>query len=261
MKKLFSLFFCLLGLLVFSQKTVALDSLSLAGVSDFLSDDYGNVYIYKKKDFGFTKYDTVGKQLGKLMFTVPFKVQSVQNPLLIPMFSENGQEMRFVDQNLNDIQRLDFRQKFGFVKLVFAEDLQQLWILEESTKRLIQYNYRNDTTINSYPFDLKFEELIDLLVFESKVYLISRDKFRVFNFKFENLFEAPIENANRLRRENENIFVMSKNKIQQYIPKTELKTIFEDQEAKIVDKNNDSYFEIKDNKVYLYKIKTVKEDE
>ncbi len=261
MTKLFSLFLCWVGFFAFSQKSIALDSLSLAGVSDFLSDDYGNIYIYKKKDFGFTKYDTLGKQIGKLMFTVPYKVQSVQNPLLIPMFSENGQEMRFVDQNLNDIQKVDLRQKFGFVKLVYAEDLQQMWILEESTKRLIQYNYRNDTTINSYPFDVKFDELLDLLVFESKVYLITKDKFNVYNFKFENLFEAPLENASRLRRENDNIFIMSKNKIQQYIPGKELKTIFEDQDAKIVDKNNDSYFEIKANKLYLYKIKTVKENE
>ncbi len=50
-----------------------------------LADDYGSLYIYKNKDFSFTKYDSLGKQIGKMMFTVPYKVQTVQNPLNVPI--------------------------------------------------------------------------------------------------------------------------------------------------------------------------------
>lgn len=224
-----------------------------------LADDYGNLYIYKNKDFSFTKYDSLGKQIGKLMFTVPYKVQSVQNPLSVPLFSENAQEMKFVDQNMNEIQKVDFKQKFGFIKMAYAEDLQQLWLLDDSTKRLIQYNFRSESTINSYPFDASFDDLMDLLVYENKIYILTRKHIRVYTFKFEKIFEAPIENGKRFRRENEFILVITNNSILKYVPEKEMVKIFGDTEAQIVDKNTLSYFEIKANKLYLYSLEKSKE--
>lgn len=223
-----------------------------------LADDYGSLYIYKNKDFSFTKYDSLGKQIGKMMLTVPYKVQNVQNPLNVPLFSENAQEMKFVDQNMNEIQRLDFKQKFGFIRMAYAEDLQQLWLLDDSTKRLIQYNFRNDTTINSYPFDISFEDLMDMLVYENKVYILTRKHIRIYSLKFEKLFEAPLENGKRFRRENDAILVVASNYISQYVPEKGMVTVFEDPEAQIVDKNILSYFEIKGNKLYLYSLEKVK---
>jgi len=223
-----------------------------------LADDYGSLYIYKNKDFSFTKYDSLGKQIGKMMLTVPYKVQNVQNPLNVPLFSENAQEMKFVDQNMNEIQRLDFKQKFGFIRMAYAEDLQQLWLLDDSTKRLIQYNFRNDTTINSYPFDISFEDLMDMLVYENKVYILTRKHIRIYSLKFEKLFEAPLENGKRFRRENDAILVVASNFISQYVPEKGMVTVFEDPEAQIVDKNILSYFEIKGNKLYLYSLEKVK---
>lgn len=224
-----------------------------------LADDYGNLYIYKNKDFSFTKYDSLGKQLGKMMLTVPYKVQSVQNPLSVPLFSENAQEMKFVDQNMNEIQKLDFRQKFGFIRMAYAEDLQQLWLLDDSTKRLIQYNFRNETTINSYPFDISFDDLTDLLVYENKVYILTRKHIRIYTLKFEKLFEASLENGKRFRRENDIILVIAGNSILKYVPEKGMVKVFEDPDAQIVDKNILSYFAIKANKLYLYNLEKIKE--
>jgi hypothetical protein len=241
-----------------AQNILPLDTLKLKEAKDMLADDYGSLYIYKNKDFSFTKYDSLGKQIGKMMLTVPYKVQNVQNPLNVPLFSENAQEMKFVDQNMNEIQRLDFKQKFGFIRMAYAEDLQQLWLLDDSTKRLIQYNFRNDTTINSYPFDISFEDLMDMLVYENKVYILTRKHIRIYSLKFEKLFEAPLENGKRFRRENDAILVVASNFISQYIPEKGMVTVFEDPEAQIVDKNILSYFEIKGNKLYLYSLEKVK---
>jgi len=237
-----------------AQRILPFDSLRIKEVRDLFADDYGSIYLYKNKDFSFTKYDSLGKQLGKLMFTVPFRVQGVQNPLSIALFSENAQEMKFVDQNLNEIQRLDFKQKFTYIKHAYAEDLQQVWLLDESTKRLLQYNFRNDTTINSYPFDASFDDLIDLLVFENKVYVLTKNQFRIYNLKFEKLFETSVENGKRLRRENEFILIVAKNSVFKYIPEKALVKIFEDPEVQIVEKNSLAYFEIKGNKLYLYSL-------
>ncbi len=241
-----------------AQKILPLDTLKLKEAKDMLADDYGSLYIYKNKDFSFTKYDSLGKQIGKMMLTVPYKVQTVQNPLNVPLFSENAQEMKFVDQNMNEIQRIDFKQKFGFIRMAYVEDLQQLWLLDDSTKRLIQYNFRNDTTINSYPFDISFEDLTDLLVYENKVYILTRNHIRIYNLKFEKLFETPVSNGKRFRRENDTILVITGNSILQYIPEKGMTSLFEDEDAQIVDKNILSYFEIKGNKLYLYSLEKVK---
>ncbi|MPS65353.1 MAG: hypothetical protein E2589_10740 [Chryseobacterium sp.] len=248
-------FFCALS----AQKVLPLDSLKLKEAGDMLADDYGNLYIYKNKDFSFTKYDSTGKQIGKMMLTVPFKPQNVQNPLSVALFSENAQELKFVDQNLNEIQRVDFKQKFSFIKYAYAEDLQQIWLMDESMKRLIQYNFRNETTINSYPFDANFDDLIDLLVYDNKVYVLTKKQFRVFTLKFEKLFEAEVENGKRFRRENDMILIITKNTILRYIPDKELVKIFDDPDAQIVDKNTLAYFEIKANKLYLYTLENNKE--
>lgn len=255
--KLISLFLVFVFCSVSAQKVLPFDTLKLKETRDMFADDYGNLYLYRNKDFSFTKYDSLGKQLGKLMFTVPFKVQDIQNPLTVALFSENAQEMKFVDQNLNEIQRFDFKQKFSFIKHAYAEDLQQIWLLDESTKRLLQYNFRNETTINSFPFDANFDEVIDLLVFETKVYILTKTKFSVYNLKFEKLFEAPMENVKRFRRENEVILIIAKNIIFKYIPEKGLVKIFEDPDAQIVDKNSLSYFEIKGNKLYLYTLEDI----
>ncbi|WP_346985698.1 hypothetical protein [Chryseobacterium sp. POE27] len=246
---------------LYAQKSLPLDTLKLKEAKDMLADDYGNLYIYKNKDFSLTKYDSLGKQIGKMMLAVPYKVQTVQNPLSVPLFSENAQELKFFDQNMNEIQRVDFKQKFGFIKMAYAEDLQQLWLLDESTKRLIQYNFRNETIINSYPFDASFDDLMDLLVYENKIYILTRNNIRVYTFKFEKIFEATVENGKRFRRENEFILVITPNSILKYIPEKEMVKIFQDPDAQIVDKNTLSYFEIKANKLYLYSLEKNKETE
>ena len=123
--KTFTLIFTLIFCTIFAQRNLAFDSLSFRDAKDFFADDYGNIYLYKNKDLSFTKYDSLGNQKGKIMLALPFKIQSVQNPLTISSFSENAQELRFFDQNLNDIQTIDFRQKFGFIKMATLKCLFQ----------------------------------------------------------------------------------------------------------------------------------------
>ena len=251
--KLFKLIFIFLFCTLSAQKNIPFDSLQLKEIRDLFADDYGNIYLYKNKDFSFTKYDSLGKQKGKLMFTLPFKIQSVQNPLNIPTFSENAQELKFFDQNLNEIQTLNFRQKFGFVKNVFAEDSQQVWLFDESTKRLIQYNFREDRIVNAFPFDIDFEIVKDFIVFDNKVYLLTNNHFQIYSFNSEKLLEIEVNQGKRLRRENQKILIIGKNCIQKLEDQL-LKTIFSVENAQIVDKNSATYFVLKANKLYLYKI-------
>ena len=249
--KIFSLLFIFLSSVLSAQKNIPLDSLKLSETQDFFADDYGNIYLYKKHNFSFTKYDSLGKELGRMMLTLPFKVQNVQNPLNIVLFSENVQEMKFVDQNLNEIQKLDLR-KFGFVEMAYAEDLQQIWILDESQKRLVQYNFRDDKIINSYPFFIGFEKILDMIVFENKLYLLSENDFKVYDFRANQLYETAVTDGRKLRRENEEIYIIAKNTVSKFQFSKGFQEVFSAKSAKIVDKNSASYFELTPANLYLY---------
>ena len=246
---------CILSIFLFctlsAQQNLPFDSLKLKDVKDLFADDYGNVYLYKSKDFSLTKYDSLGNQKGKLLLTLPFKIQTVQNPLSIPSYSENAQELKFYDQNLNIIQTVNFRQKFGFIKMVYAEDLQQIWLLDGSTKRLIQYNFREDRIVNSYPIDIDFESLRDFLIYENKIYVLTKSQFVVYNFKGHKLNELPFESGKRLRRENRTVLIIGNNAVQKFA-ENKLVSIFTSENSLIVDKNSTAFFAIVGNKLYLY---------
>ena len=247
LKLLLLLIFCSIS----AQKVLPFDSLKLQNIQDVFADDYGNIYLYKKQDFSFTKYDSLGNQKGKLMFTLPYKIQSVQNLLSIPAFSENAQELKFFDQNLTEIEYVNFAQKFGFIKMVYAEDLQQIWLLEESSKRLIKYNFREDKILNSYPLNIDFENIKDMLVFNNMLYVLKENLFLAYDFKGRKIIEIPIESGKRLRRENNRILIITKNSIQE-LKAQKLETIIRSEDLEIVDKNSAANFGIKQNKLYLY---------
>ena len=64
-------------------------------------------YVYRNSDLSILKYDSLGHKKHKSCFRKPFKIQSVEKiPLNIFLFSENGQEIKILDQNLNEIQYL-----------------------------------------------------------------------------------------------------------------------------------------------------------
>ncbi|MCQ4035047.1 hypothetical protein [Kaistella montana] len=251
--KILSIFFLFSFFVVSAQQKLPFDSLKLKDAKELFADDYGNIYLYRNKDFSFTKYDSLGKQKGKLLFALPFRIQSVQNPLSIPTFSENAQELKLFDQNLNEIQKVNFREKFGQIKRVFAEDLQQIWLLDESTKRLIQYNFREEKTINAYPFDIDFETIIDFQVDQQKVYFLTSKNFTIYDFNAKKLTEIPINFGRRIVRENQNILIIGQKEVS-VLENAQLNPIFKDENAQIVDKNTASYFVIKQNKLYLYPI-------
>lgn len=252
MKKFLKFLFLLLFGSISAQKVLPFDSLKLQNIQDVFADDYGNIYLYKKQDFSFTKYDSVGNQKGKLMFTLPYKIQSVQNLLSIPAFSENAQELKFFDQNLTEIEHVNFSQKFGFIKMAYAEDLQQIWLLEESSKRLLQYNFRDDKILNSYPLNIDFENIKDILVFNNILYILKENQFSAYDFKGKKMIEIPVESGKRLRRENNRIMIITKNSIQE-LKEQKLEIIIRSEDLEIVDKNSAANFGIKQNKLYLYR--------
>lgn len=225
--------------------------MQLKDAKELFGDDYGNIYIYKNKDFSLTKYDSVGTQLGKLLLTFPYKIQSVSNPLNIVMFSENAQEIKFFDQNLNEIQKINLNSTFGFIKAAYAEDLQFAWLIDDSNKTLFQYNFRSNSVINSFPFNVNLQSLQDFLVYNNKVYILRENVFEVYNTRATLLYSANLNNAKKLRRMNDDILIFDNQNVKKFDGKN-LVEIFQNSEAKIVDKNSAGFLALIKDKLYLY---------
>ncbi|MBS1571120.1 MAG: hypothetical protein JST62_01810 [Bacteroidetes bacterium] len=250
--KYLSLILSFLSVVISAQTVMKIDSISLKGVSDFLADDYGNIYLYKNKDFSWTKYDSIGNQQGRLMLTQPYTLQDVQNPLNIPLFSQNAQTLKFIDANFNEIQQISLNQKFGNIATAFVEDLQTVWLLEESTNRLLQYYYRDGKIINSYPIFFSFFNIKNMIIYDKKIYLLREKSFEIYNFEGQQIEKSTIIDGNKIVRENDKIYIICKNEILEHSPSSETKIIFIDKKAKILTKNNNRIFVIKENKIYLY---------
>lgn len=246
---LFILFFCTCS----AQQVLPFDTLKVKEVKNVFADDYGNIYFYKNKDFSFSKYDSLGKQLGEMRLTLPFKVQDIQNLLNIVLFSENAQEIKLVDANLVEIQKIDL-SRFGFIKMAYVEDQQQIWLLDECTKRLLQYRFRQDKILQAYQMYFSVGDVKDMIVYKEKIYILTDKNLEIYNFKGEKLFSIENSNGNRLRRENDDIFILGKENILKISPNFISELIFYKNNARIVDKNNSTYYEVTGNKIYLYPI-------
>ncbi len=251
MRLLFLIIFCF-STIGHSQSLINMDSISIKNARDFKIDDYGNVYIYRNQNLSLTKYDSLGKNLAQQMMTRPYKIQAINNPLNLFLFSENTQELRLLDQNLNDIQSINFKN-FGFLKAVYVEDLQTLWLLDDSTKNIVQYNYRTEKIINTFPFFVNTDNLVDFLVYNNKVYLLQENNFKVYDLKSNLLFSKPIKSALNLKRENDFINIFTGESYHQYLYPGDWKSKNLGESTQIVDKNQSSFLVLKQNKLYIYR--------
>lgn len=254
--KYFLILFLFFSCTISAQKVLAFDTLQVKEIKNIFADDYGNIYFYKNKDFSFTKYDSLGRQMGQMRLTLPFKVQDIQNPLKIVLFSENAQEIKLVDPNLVEIQKIDL-SRFGFIKMAYVEDQQQIWLLDESTKRLLQYRFRQDEILQAHQMYFPVENVKDMIVYKENIYILTNDHLKIYNFKGQETFKIENAEGKRLRRENDDIVILGKENILKITPELESKIIFNSNNARIVDKNSSTYYEVIGNKIYLYPLQKV----
>ncbi|WP_260391340.1 hypothetical protein [Riemerella anatipestifer] len=158
-----------------AQVIIPIDEKVLKSVQDIFIDDYENIYLYQNNDFSFTKYNIQGQKQGRMMMVFPFKVQSVQNPLNIVLFSENQQEIKMLDQNLNEIQSLKPSQSPSYISHLYMENLQFMWLLNPMSKTLLQYHFRENRLLNSFVLDIDFNDIKDFIVDNGFLYYLQND--------------------------------------------------------------------------------------
>lgn len=259
---------CKLGLIIlflalpsyyFTQIYKPYDSLIVDGSSNFQVDDYGNIYSQNRTGSSLAKFDSLGKKQSEIMLVFPYQLTTVQNPYNLTLFSENAQRVLFLDQHLNTIFQVDLRQKFGYIKRIFVENPQSLWLMDESSKSMINYRLRTDEILKSFNLKLNFEDLIDFYVYQDKIYWLTDHSLEVYNFQWELLSKHAISSPVRLKRENDAMIITTKNSIFR-LENSVIEVLFSHKDSEIVDKNSVTFFEMTGNKLYLYRIGSSKDN-
>lgn len=243
----------LLGLGI-SLNAQALLPISMQGIReglDFYVDDYQDIYIYKKDAFSFTKYNRQGDLLAETMEVYPFKIQQIQNPFNIVLFSETQQKIKFLDQNLVEIQTAMWPSTLGYMVGAYVENLQVVWLLDRNNSTLFQYNYRDQKVLNTYLLDLNIDAIKDFLVLDSKFYMLNASDFVVYDLINGKYTSVEVLGGKKISRNEREVFILAQNKIYQYEAE-HVKEIFSPPNASYVEKNTNLYLAVIDNKVYLY---------
>ncbi|ADQ81310.1 hypothetical protein J5295_05805 [Riemerella anatipestifer] len=236
-----------------AQVLIPIDEEVLKSVQDIFIDDYENIYLYQNNDFSFTKYNTQGQKQGRMMMVFPFKVQSVQNPLNIVLFSENQQEIKMLDQNLNEIQSLKPSQSASYISHLYMENLQLMWLLNPMSKTLLQYHFRENRLLNSFVLDIDFNDIKDFIVDNGFLYYLQNDYLIKISLISKKVQKMEVSFARKLRREGNSIFVITNTSVIEF-QEDKLKTVFSEPKAQIVEKNNNGYLALIGDKLYLYEL-------
>jgi hypothetical protein len=183
-KHLLLLILCFWNALGFSQNTIPLEKLELNSweIDNYLGFDnqknqYGikNNVVIKRSTTDF-EYKNIG--LGKITYV------DFQNPLQIIVFYKDFNTVVLLDNQLNEIKRIDFNLNPELIQLeaVGLSAQNQLWIYDGITNKIGLYNITNDHLkwistpikrgINKYFSDYTFFYWIDVnnQLFSSSIY-------------------------------------------------------------------------------------------
>ncbi|MFT5103685.1 MAG: hypothetical protein ACI86C_001345 [Candidatus Latescibacterota bacterium] len=176
---------------LFSQELIAIASFPLAASSFIGVDGYGNTYaidngvLHKTgpvQDFGFTDFS-----LG------PISTVDIINPLKIVVFYESTNTVVFLDNKLNEIERLLLTNNPELANISAATNAgnNRLWLFNTNTQQLELFNFRTTTsTTISQPFPGKFIAMASNFNY---CYILTEKSLRSFNRYGSLLAEIPSE--------------------------------------------------------------------
>lgn len=214
---------------------------------EMMVDDYENVYLYNRKDFSLTKINLEGKLMGRIQLPIPFKIQPITNHFTTILFSRPLQEVRILDQYLNPIQKIKLNP-LGNITAAYVQDSQNIWLVDASDRRIIQYDYRQGRVINTTPIDVEVNDIEQIIFFDHQFYLIRNEHFEVYDFQWNLIFSSLLHAPYRLRRANDQLLIFDAQHIWCYTDK-HIVPLKEQTLPTLTDTNNSAIYYIKENQI------------
>ncbi len=205
------LFILLFSVLCWGQQLTFVDSTALQADVFVGKDAYRNTYFIKdnvfyklegNKEFTFNDYS-----LGKLTRA------DIINPLKILLFYQETNTVVFVDNTLNEIERINLNNlpDSVFARSVTNTGNNMIWVYNEIAQQLFLYNYRSKQFVFISPyFD---ENLIYQTSDFNYCYLLFTDKLIVVNTYGSILFSFPVSGFSKIVLYKQNLIGVKNNKL------------------------------------------------
>lgn len=210
MKQLFFLFLfvCQLG---FSQSLTSVSTVPFMADRFVGFDNYKNNYFIKDRvlnklgpDGSFVFNDL---QLGRITSV------DLINPLKVVLFYQDTNIVVFLDNKLNEIQRINFNNLPDFMNVSTATNAgnNNLWLFNVDTQQLELYNYTSKLqTVVSQPFPGK---LISQASNFNYCFTLTEKKLRAFNIYGSILNEVDADGYEKIIQQNENLVALKENSL------------------------------------------------
>jgi len=174
-------------------------------------DSYQNTYFVKDRVLHKQGADGVyifnDFQLGDIASV------DIINPLKIVVFYADTNTVLFLDNRLNEIERINFNETADFMNLGSATNAggNKLWVFNVDTQELELYNYRDKKSITvSQPFPGK---LLSMQSNFNYCYLLTENNLRGFNIYGSLLSEIPSAGFDKIAIEHKNLVVVKENEV------------------------------------------------
>lgn len=253
------LLFLLIPCYIWSQEITFLEKVDLDADVFVGIDNYNGLYfikdqvLYKKdKKTIFNFYDL---QLGEITSV------DIINPLNVLIYYSDLNTAVFLDNHLNEIERINFNTIPEFINVSHASmaGKNQLWIFNIDSQQLELYNYRSQRkVVVSQPFEGEIQSHASNFNF---CFLLTNNQLRSFNIYGSLISKYSLDKFENVVQYDNDIIIVKENELF-YIPEDSLlaKKIFSpDFNIKDLQLTQDFLYIYNGNQVHTFSIKLPKE--
>lgn len=138
------------------------------------------------------------------------------NPLKIMLFYQQTNTVVFLDNRLNEVERISFNALQEFVNISTAGNAgnNRIWLFNVDTQQLELFDYRLERKLQS---SLPMEgNLMAMASNFNYCYLLFEDKLITYNVYGSFLSEVKIDNGNFITQNDEDVWVVKNNDVFRY---------------------------------------------
>jgi len=212
--KLWALLFVFITATSFAQLPKANKQTSLIAQTYIGTDAYNNNYFID--EMAFYKKGPDGNFVFKDFSLGAIEKIDIINPLKIMLFYQQTNTVVFVDNKLNEVERISFNNLQEFVNLSAAGNAgnNRIWLFNVDTQQLELFDYRLERKLQS---SLPMEgNLVAMASNFNYCYLLFEDTLITYNVYGSFLSEIPITNARFITQNDEDVWIVKNNEVFRY---------------------------------------------
>ena len=213
MPRIFLILLCSTTFL-FGQDLKKEDNIPLQADEFIGVDSFNNTFFIK--DMALNKTGPLGSFVFQDFQLGPIKNVDIINPLNVVVFYEATNTVLFLDNRLNEIERINFATLPEFVNVSFATNAgnNRLWIFNLDSQQLELYNYRTRRkTVVSQPFNGTF---VDQTSDFNYCFVSTSTAIYAFNVYGSILWKLPIAEVSNLCLKDDALIILQKEKLLYY---------------------------------------------